>query len=101
MDNVQGSEEWGVNGLIGLPGLGLCSKQKSFVHGNISGVGWETTTIGVVVATMVNPQVYTHRGDTVHMGLYGGINLPPSSMTKDVEKCTREKEKEETSIEDS
>ncbi|KAL2488914.1 Pumilio-like protein 2 [Forsythia ovata] len=31
-DRVQGSAEWGVDGLIGLPGLGLGSKQKSLAE---------------------------------------------------------------------
>ncbi|XP_022860558.1 pumilio homolog 2-like [Olea europaea var. sylvestris] len=31
-DNVLGSEEWDVDGLIGLPGLGLGSKKKSFAE---------------------------------------------------------------------
>ncbi|KAH6810918.1 pumilio 2 [Perilla frutescens var. frutescens] len=32
MDNLQGSVEWGGDGLIGLPGLGLGSKQKSLAE---------------------------------------------------------------------
>lgn len=31
-DNVRGSAEWGVDGLIGLPGLGLGNKQKSLAE---------------------------------------------------------------------
>ncbi|KAL2517154.1 Pumilio2 [Abeliophyllum distichum] len=31
-DKVQGSVEWGGDGIIGLPGLGLGSKQKSLVE---------------------------------------------------------------------
>jgi pumilio RNA-binding family len=31
-EKVSGSLEWGGDGLIGLPGLGLASKQKSFAE---------------------------------------------------------------------